>query len=110
MKTLYILACCLLACAVILDLAGKNSYSFSARSRARCLKAQPTELERIKQECKAALALGDRLTMGGMVAAAGGLLFWIASAIVGRNRGKRLTPVLPMGLLAAYVLLFFVCV
>ena len=108
MKTLYILACWLLVCAVVLDIASKNSYSSSARSRARCLKAQPTELERIQQESRAALALGKRLTMGGMVAAAAGLLFWIAAAIVGHNQERRLTPVLPFGLLAAYVLLFFV--
>lgn len=110
MKTLYILACCFLVCAVVLDIAGKNQYSFSARSRARSLKAQPTELERIKQESKATLVLGNRATMGGMVAAAAGLLFWIASAIVGRNQEKRMTPVLPLGLLAVYVLLLFVCV
>jgi hypothetical protein len=109
MRILYILASCLLVCAVALDIAGKNQCSFAARSRARSLKAQRTERERIEQESKTALAIGNRLTMGGMVAAAGGLLFWIASAIVGQNQGRRLTPVLPLGLLAAYVLLFVVC-
>ena len=110
MKILYILACCLLVSAVALDISGKNQYSFSARGRARSLKAQPAEQERIKQESQAALAIGNRLALAGMVAAVGGLVLWIASAIVGRMQERRLTPVLPLVLLAAYVLLFFMCV
>lgn len=110
MKILYILACGLLLLAIALDIAGKNQWSFSTLCRARSLKAQPPEWERIQNECKAALSLGNRLAMGGMVAAAVGLLFWIASAIIGRNQEKRLTPALPLVLLATYILLLFVWV
>ena len=110
MRILYIVACCLLMAAVVLDIAGKNRFSFAARCRAKSLMAEPPKEGRIKQESNAALAVGNRLATGGMVAAAGGLLVWIASAIVGRNQERRLTPVLPLGLLAAYVLLFLVCV
>jgi hypothetical protein len=110
LKTLYILACCLLACAVVLDIAGKNQYSCSIRNRAINLKTQSTGQERIKQESKTALSIGNQFTSGGMVTAAAGLLFWIASAIAGRKQERRLSPVLPFGLLAAYVLIFFVCI
>jgi hypothetical protein len=110
MRILYIVACCFLLAAVVLDIAGKDRFSFAARCRARSLEAESTEKEQIKQESKAALALGNRLAMGGMVAAAGGLLVWIASAMVGLNQKRRWTPLLPLGLLAAYILLFFVYV
>lgn len=110
MKTLYILACCLLAWAIVLDLAGKNQWSFATLRRARSQTAQQPERERIQDECKAALSIGNRFAMGGMVAAAGGMLFWFASAVVGRDQERRLVAALPLGLLAAYILLLFVWV
>jgi hypothetical protein len=110
MKTAYILACCLLVLAVVLDLGSKRSYSISARGRARCLTVEPSQQEGIKAESKAALILGNRLLLGGMFAAGLGLTFWLASVYLKKFDDKRLTPVVPLVLLIAYGMLFFMAV
>ena len=107
MKTAYILACCLLVLAVVLDLGSKRSYSISARCRARCLTVEPSQQESIKAESKAALTLGNRLLLWGMIAAGLGLAFWFVSALMKKFDDKRLTPVVPLVLLIAYGMLFF---
>lgn len=109
MIRMYVLACGLLACAIVLDIAGKNQYSFSARYQAQGLQAHPLEPGQIRCESRAALTLGDRLVVGGMVASVGGVALWIVSAILGRMRQRRLTPVPPLVLAFAYMLLLFIC-
>lgn len=110
MKIAYIMACCLLMLAVILDLSSKRSYSISARCRARCLTVEPSQQESIKAESMAALTLGNNLLLGGMIAAGLGLAFWLAAFYLKKIDDKRLTPVVPLVLLIAYVMLFFLMV
>ncbi|MDY0167731.1 MAG: hypothetical protein RBS80_14380 [Thermoguttaceae bacterium] len=110
MRNLHIAACCLLVSAIALDIASKTRYSLAARWRAEGVEAQPTEQEHVKQESETALAGGNRLALGGLVTAFGGLVLWCASVVVGRTQGRRFTPVIPLALLAAYMLLFFVAV
>lgn len=110
MKTAYILACCLLVLAVVLDLASKRSYSMANRARAMSIKADHSQWAAIKANAVAVGSVGDRQLMGGMIAAGLGLAFWLASAFMKKFDDKRLTPVVPLVLLIAYGMLFFMAV
>jgi len=85
MKTVYVAACCLLALAVALDLAGKRSYSMVARCRARCMNVDDSQRASIKAESRAMLAAGNRQALSGMIAAGLGVASWITSALTKRR-------------------------
>ena len=50
MRILYIVACCLLLFAIVLDIAAKQQLSFAARGQGSIQMAQPMEQER--KNCK----------------------------------------------------------
>lgn len=94
--------------AVVLDLASKQRHSKAAGCLAKCLKAEQPEQESIKAESQVALKIGNRLSLSGLITIGIGVLSWVISAIRGRKENKRLTPVIPLVLLAIYVMLYFI--
>ena len=110
MKNIYILACSLLLCAVILDIVGKIQYSAASRYRAQSLSVSHAGQEKAMHNSKAALALGNRLTKIGMTTAACGFLIWIAAAILRRFKGRKTKSAIPLALSAVYALLHVLCV
>lgn len=111
MKTLYVLACCLFLAAIAVDLAGKRCYSLAERyggqHRRDLYEIDHSGEGLLSFDC---LALGDHFTKLGVVMAAIGIVLWLASVIQGKRRSKRMWPVVPLVLLVAYVLLFFIAV
>jgi hypothetical protein len=110
MKTLHIMACCLFLAAIVADFGGKSYYSTAATTLAKAVAAGRTDDATARVEANAALSTGNRLTSLGMVIATIGLAVWLTSIILGRRQGRRMSPVVPLVMFAAYVLLFLLMV
>jgi len=89
MKLLYLIACFLLVAAIAADFCGKSYYSDAAGTA-------NTDHER----SNTALRVGHVCTLAGLILAVLGVAFWAASML----KGKRLTPI-PLVLLIAYIVI-----
>ncbi len=110
MKTLYVIACCLFLAAIVLDGYGKHYASTAAQISAKAVEASESDRAFARQESDAGLHKCALLNGLGMVTAAAGLPVWLASLILAKRRGKRMSPVLPLVLFVGYLLLFCVMV
>jgi hypothetical protein len=95
-KWLWVLAWCLLVVAIFAEMFSKGCYSSAVLATAHAAWAESSIL----------LHLGNRLNNIGLALALAGLVSWVASI----EKGKRGTPVIPLVLLIAYVVLSLVMV
>ena len=106
MKGLYFLACGLLAISIIMESFAKHYFSTASVTVARAIALSSSERSEAHNESDALGKTGRRFSLAGITLAIVGLCLWVFSL-----RGeKRMTPVLPISLLAAYVLLLFLMV
>jgi hypothetical protein len=104
MKVLYLLGCALLAIAIITDLAAKGCFSSAAQTLARAAAFSQVERSNAEAQADHSVKVGNRFSLLGNVLAVCGLALWIASS----RSPKRMTPVIPLALLASYIFLFLV--
>ena len=104
MKVLYLLACALLAIAIVMDLAAKLRFSSAAQMNARAARFSEVEPSNVQEEVDHLVKVGNRFSLLGNVLAVFGVGCWIVSL----RSPKRMTPVVPIVLLAAYIFLHLV--
>jgi hypothetical protein len=104
MKSLYVIACCFLLAAIVSSLVARHHFSVAMITLAKSMGLGQSEQTQARQASKVAVQAGSRFSFAGLVAAGLGLGSWFASFAKERREGKRLTPVIPLGLLIVYVL------
>ena len=104
MKALYIIACVLLIVAIAVEVNAKRHYFAAAQVHAKS--AGLSTERQAKQDADASIRVGGRFSTAGLIMAGLGVVSWVAS----NAKGRKGTPVLPVVLLAAYALIFFIMV
>jgi len=102
MKSAYFTACGLFVLALLLSGASESRYAEASRLLARCPQAEAPEAAGYRIDAMATRITGERMAYGGLVAAVLGALAWRVSVVRGKRVGKRMTPVIPLILFAAY--------
>ncbi len=110
MKALYIIACCMFIAAIACQVNASRHVGDALAVRAKALSADESGRAVAKQEGDASLAIAKKYTLAGAYAAVLGIVLWVGSWIKGRRTARRLTPVWPLVLLIAYVMLNLVMV
>jgi hypothetical protein len=110
MKTLYVLACGLFLTAIVADVCGKHCFATSAAFQAAMTGTGPKDRALAKQESDAALVVGNQLCIIGFATASLGLAAWLTSVVLANRQGRRAPLVVPLVMLVAYILLFFLVV
>jgi hypothetical protein len=101
MKSFYVAACCLLLAAIAADFCSKSFYHNAASAVARAIVNERTNQSSAKEESTASLQNGNRCVVVGLVLALMGLLSWLWAI----RKGNRLSPVIPLALMFAYVVM-----
>ena len=106
MKTLYIISCVLLFAAVVAEANAKRYCSIAVQANARSVLLLRSEQTDARQKAKAAFCAANKFTSAGLAMAGLGVASWLVSM----SKGRKGTPVIPLSLAAAYVLLYFTLV
>ena len=110
MKTLYVASCCLFLVAIACDLIAKRYASNALRVAAASMTHSQSDRTQADREATATARVSDCFGLAGFVMIVPAGLFWLGSVIVGKQQGKRLTPVISSLLLATYVAMFLIMV
>ena len=110
MKTLYIVANCMLLCAIACDATAESYCASGMRAIARATAYGPRqgtpERETVELEAGAAVRSAGWFKPAGLLAAGIGVASWVASVVQGKRSGRRLTPVIPWVLFLTYAMVF----
>ena len=104
MRIFYFIACGLLAMAIITEGIAKHHFATAKSSVARAITRSESDRAVAGMEADSLVKVGERFSLIGNLLALLGITAWIVST---RNP-KRMTPVAPTVLLAAYILWYFV--
>ena len=102
MKAPYIIACLLFGVSIVAEIVAKQGYSEAAQTVAKAVTASPEIRKEAKQNADAFVRAGERVSMGGLIAASVGAVLWAVS----RLKGNTWTPVLPTVLAVAYAMMW----
>ncbi len=110
MKALYIIACCMFIAAIACQLNALRHAGQAATVLAKAVSADESGRAAANQEADASGRIHRKYSVAGMSAALLGAASWVGSWTEGRRTTRRLTPVWPLVLLIAYVMLNLVMV
>lgn len=105
MKTLYIIACCLFLVAIASSLIGKRYHAVAIQVMNRSTGAESSLAVESFYKIYGLASKGHSFYLFGIEATVLGLGLWLVSFVIGRRKGQRLTQVLPIGLVIAYIML-----
>ena len=101
----YIIACLCLLVAIGCEMAAKRCYAHAAIITAEATSQKQAESAAVRQQASSAAAQGNWFSLAGLGAVLLGIAFWILSARQGWREERRLSPVLPLALAIAYIML-----
>jgi hypothetical protein len=110
MKALYIIACCMFLAAIACQLKALGHAGHSTTVLAEAASLDESGRAMARQQADASLRIATTYSLAGVVTAGLGIALWAGSRIRGRRATGRLTPVCPLVLLIAYVMLSLVMV
>jgi hypothetical protein len=103
-KLMYLIACCLFLAAIASNWSAERHYATAAITTAKSTKLDEFERNAAMHRPNAEIQIGARLGIAGLFAACLGVVAWVGSFTIGRRRGKRITPVIPLILCCTYLM------
>ena len=104
MKALYIIACFLLADAIMVEAIAKRHCSTAAQAVTKSMELDSQQQAQAKQDAVDLIHLGNRYSIIGLILTSLGVI----SLVICRVKGNKWTLVFPVVLLAAYVMIFII--